>query len=179
MSTQQESRSVLVIMGSVSDWPQIKHACDAMKELGISYYVRVTSAHRTPERMFKTAQEARSRGFKVIIAAAGGAAHLPGMVASETSLPVIGCPMKTSSVYGDQASTLSIQQMPKGIPVATMALGDAGAYNAGLYAARILGVGDPDIAARVDRFVDELRMGVPQTPDINFDSGDAYPIPWR
>ncbi|TWT13497.1 5-(carboxyamino)imidazole ribonucleotide mutase [Planomicrobium sp. CPCC 101079] len=134
-----------VIMGSTSDWETMKHACDILDELGISYEKRVVSAHRTPDLMFSYAEEARERGLHVIIAGAGGAAHLPGMVAAKTTLPVIGVPVQSKALNGLD-SLLSIVQMPGGVPVATVAIGKAGATNAGLLAAQILGTVDSRIA---------------------------------
>ena len=134
-----------VIMGSTSDWETMKHACDILDELNISYEKRVVSAHRTPDLMFSYAEEARSRGLQVIIAGAGGAAHLPGMVAAKTTLPVIGVPVQSKALNGLD-SLLSIVQMPGGVPVATVAIGKAGAINAGLLAAQILGTVDAQIA---------------------------------
>jgi 5-(carboxyamino)imidazole ribonucleotide mutase len=137
-----------VIMGSQSDWETMKHACDMLEELGVSYEKKVVSAHRTPDLMFDYASSAVERGLKVIIAGAGGAAHLPGMVAAKTELPVIGVPVKTSTLNGLD-SLLSIVQMPGGVPVATVAIGHAGATNAGLLAAQILGAFDPELQQRV------------------------------
>ncbi|AEI45839.1 5-(carboxyamino)imidazole ribonucleotide mutase [Paenibacillus mucilaginosus] len=137
-----------VIMGSQSDWETMKKACDVLDELGVAYEKKVVSAHRTPDLMFEYAETAAERGLKVIIAGAGGAAHLPGMVASKTVLPVIGVPVKTSTLNGLD-SLLSIVQMPGGIPVATVAIGQAGATNAGLLAAQILGAFDGGIQQRV------------------------------
>ncbi|MEK6267054.1 MAG: 5-(carboxyamino)imidazole ribonucleotide mutase [Planococcus sp. (in: firmicutes)] len=130
-----------IIMGSTSDWETMKHACDVLDELGISYEKKVVSAHRTPDLMFTYAEQARERGLHVIIAGAGGAAHLPGMVAAKTTLPVIGVPVQSKALNGLD-SLLSIVQMPGGVPVATVAIGKAGAVNAGLLAAQILGTVD-------------------------------------
>jgi len=137
-----------VIMGSQSDWETMKHACDVLEELGVPYEKKVVSAHRTPDLMFEYAASAVERGLKVIIAGAGGAAHLPGMVASKTVLPVIGVPVKTSTLNGLD-SLLSIVQMPGGIPVATVAIGHAGATNAGLLAAQLLGAFDEELQRKV------------------------------
>jgi 5-(carboxyamino)imidazole ribonucleotide mutase len=137
-----------VIMGSQSDWETMKHACDVLDELGVPYEKKVVSAHRTPDLMFQYAESAIERGLKVIIAGAGGAAHLPGMVASKTILPVIGVPVKTSTLSGVD-SLYSIVQMPGGIPVATVAIGHAGATNAGLLAAQILGAFDPALQRKI------------------------------
>lgn len=137
-----------VIMGSTSDWETMKRACDVLDELNISYEKKVVSAHRTPDLMFEYAQGAAARGLKVIIAGAGGAAHLPGMVAAKTVLPVIGVPVKSQALNGLD-SLLSIVQMPGGIPVATVAIGAAGATNAGLLAAQMIGAFDPDVQVRL------------------------------
>lgn len=137
-----------VIMGSSSDWETMRHACAVLEELDIPYEKRVVSAHRTPDWMFEYAETAEARGLEVIIAGAGGAAHLPGMVAAKTVLPVIGVPVKTSALQGLD-SLLSIVQMPGGVPVATVAIGPAGAANAGLLAAEILGVKHPDLRGRL------------------------------
>ena len=130
-----------IIMGSTSDWETMKHACDVLDELGLTYEKKVVSAHRTPDLMFSYAEQARERGLHVIIAGAGGAAHLPGMVAAKTTLPVIGVPVQSKALNGLD-SLLSIVQMPGGVPVATVAIGKAGAVNAGLLAAQILGTVD-------------------------------------
>ncbi|MNI18262.1 N5-carboxyaminoimidazole ribonucleotide mutase [compost metagenome] len=135
-------------MGSQSDWETMKQACDILEELEIPYEKRVVSAHRTPDLMFEYAETAVSRGIQVIIAGAGGAAHLPGMVAAKTELPVIGVPVKSSTLNGLD-SLLSIVQMPAGVPVATVAIGNAGAANAGLLAAQILGAFDPVLQAKI------------------------------
>ncbi|MFD1676942.1 5-(carboxyamino)imidazole ribonucleotide mutase [Alicyclobacillus fodiniaquatilis] len=137
-----------VIMGSQSDWETMAHSCRVLDELEIPYEKKVVSAHRTPDYMFEYAASAKARGLRVIIAGAGGAAHLPGMVASKTDLPVVGVPVKTSTLQGLE-SLLSIVQMPGGVPVATMAIGRAGATNAALYAARILAVDDAALADRL------------------------------
>jgi 5-(carboxyamino)imidazole ribonucleotide mutase len=137
-----------IIMGSQSDWPTMRHAAAVLDELGIAHETRIVSAHRTPERLYAYAREAEGRGLKVIVAGAGGAAHLPGMAASMTCLPVLGVPVKTSSLSGLD-SLLSIVQMPGGVPVGTLAVGDAGATNAGLLAAQILALADPALAKRV------------------------------
>ncbi len=131
-------------MGSKSDWETMKHTCEILDELGIPYEKRVVSAHRTPDLMFAYAEEAARRGLKVIIAGAGGAAHLPGMVASKTLLPVIGVPVQSKALNG-MDSLLSIVQMPGGVPVATVSIGKAGATNAGILAAQILGIEDQEI----------------------------------
>lgn len=134
-----------IIMGSTSDWETMKHACDVLDELGLAYEKKVISAHRTPDLMFSYAEQARERGLRVIVAGAGGAAHLPGMVAAKTTLPVIGVPVQSKALNGLD-SLLSIVQMPGGVPVATVAIGKAGAVNAGLLAAQILGTVDEETA---------------------------------
>lgn len=138
-------------MGSSSDWETMKHTCDVLHELQIPYEKQVVSAHRTPDLMFEYAEEARGRGIQVIIAGAGGAAHLPGMVAAKTTLPVIGVPVQSKALNG-MDSLLSIVQMPAGVPVATVAIGKAGATNAGLLAAQILSIHSTDITNRLDAF---------------------------
>lgn len=155
---------VAIIMGSRSDWPTMKRAAAVLDELGVSYDSRVISAHRTPKRLYDFAQSAREAGFKVIIAGAGGAAHLPGMTAAMTSLPVLGVPIKSSALSG-QDSLLSIVQMPAGIPVGTLAIGEPGAANAGLLAAQILALGDPALAARLDEWRARQTASIPETPE--------------
>jgi 5-(carboxyamino)imidazole ribonucleotide mutase len=137
-----------IIMGSKSDWATMKHASDVLTELGVPHECKVVSAHRTPDLLFEYAGTAEARGLMVIIAGAGGAAHLPGMTASKTALPVLGVPVQSKALNGLD-SLLSIVQMPKGIPVGTLAIGDAGAVNAGLLAAAIVGNGDPAVRARL------------------------------
>lgn len=139
-----------VIMGSTSDWETMRHACDVLEELEVTYEKRVVSAHRTPDLMFNYAEDARRRGIKVIIAGAGGAAHLPGMVAAKTTLPVIGVPVQSKALNGLD-SLLSIVQMPGGVPVATVAIGKAGATNAGLLAAQILSITSSEIEERLEQ----------------------------
>jgi 5-(carboxyamino)imidazole ribonucleotide mutase len=153
-----------VIMGSTSDWDTMKHACEILDELGVTYEKKVVSAHRTPDYMFEYAENARTRGLKVIIAGAGGAAHLPGMVAAKTSLPVIGVPVQSKALNGLD-SLLSIVQMPGGVPVATVAIGKAGATNAGLLAAEILSTGDRSLADKLDTRREELRLKVLESSD--------------
>ncbi|WP_425994795.1 5-(carboxyamino)imidazole ribonucleotide mutase [Caulobacter sp. DWR1-3-2b1] len=145
------SPQVAIIMGSRSDWPTMKAAADALTSLGVAYEAKVISAHRTPERLFDFAKGAQGAGFKVIIAGAGGAAHLPGMAAAMTNLPVLGVPVQSKALSGLD-SLLSIVQMPGGIPVATLAIGEAGARNAGLLAAQILALSDPALAERLAAF---------------------------
>ena len=153
-----------VIMGSRSDWDTMKHACDTLDELGVSHEARVVSAHRTPDRLYEYASRAEERGLKVIIAGAGGAAHLPGMVASKTVLPVLGVPVQSRALQGLD-SLLSIVQMPGGVPVGTMAIGVAGATNAGLLAARILGADDPAIRDAVRAYARARTEAVMADPD--------------
>ncbi len=138
-----------IIMGSQSDWPTMQRAAQMLDALNIAYETKIVSAHRTPDRLYEYAKSARERGLQVIIAGAGGAAHLPGMVAAMTSLPVLGVPVQSKALNGLD-SLMSIVQMPKGVPVATLAIGEAGAANAGLLAASILGSHDGDVAKRLD-----------------------------
>ncbi|CAM3623208.1 MULTISPECIES: 5-(carboxyamino)imidazole ribonucleotide mutase [Brevibacillus] len=154
-----------VIMGSTSDWETMKEACAILDELQVPYEKKVVSAHRTPDLMFEYAQTAKSRGLEVIIAGAGGAAHLPGMVAAKTELPVIGVPVKSSNLNGLD-SLLSIVQMPGGVPVATVAIGKAGAINAGLLAAQILGIKYPEIQERFMERRDATRQKVLEDSDL-------------
>ncbi|MGE0549755.1 MAG: 5-(carboxyamino)imidazole ribonucleotide mutase [Kofleriaceae bacterium] len=140
-----------IIMGSKSDWATMKHAADMLTELGVPHEARVVSAHRTPDLLFEYAEEAEGRGIWVIIAGAGGAAHLPGMAAAKTRLPVLGVPVQSKALNGID-SLLSIAQMPKGIPVGTLAIGEAGAANAGLLAAAIVALHDPAVAEKLDAF---------------------------
>lgn len=145
-----------VIMGSKSDWETMKHACDILDELAVPYEKKVVSAHRTPDFMFEYAEQAQGRGLHVIIAGAGGAAHLPGMVAAKTLLPVIGVPVQSKALNG-MDSLLSIVQMPGGVPVATVSIGKAGAVNAGLLAAQFLGVNDPVLMKRLEVRRQQMR----------------------
>jgi 5-(carboxyamino)imidazole ribonucleotide mutase len=149
MSTTQAQ--VAIIMGSDSDWPVMRLAAQMLADFGVAYEARVVSAHRTPDLMFEFAEQAAERGFKVIIAGAGGAAHLPGMVAAKTILPVLGVPVPSRHLQG-QDSLLSIVQMPKGIPVATFAIGEAGAANAGLFAIAMLATQDVALATKLTEF---------------------------
>lgn len=153
-----------VIMGSKSDWETMKFACEILDELEISYEKKVVSAHRTPDLMFEYAENAREKGIKVIIAGAGGAAHLPGMVAAKTTLPVIGVPVQSRALNGLD-SLLSIVQMPGGVPVATVAIGKAGAVNAGLLAAQILGSYDSAIADRLNNRREKTKQEVIESSD--------------
>ena len=148
-----------IIMGSVSDWETMKYACEALDQVGIPYEKQVVSAHRTPDLVFEYAKSARNLGIQVIIAGAGGAAHLPGMTAAKTTLPVIGVPVQTKALNGLD-SLLSIVQMPAGTPVATVAIGNAGATNAGLLAAQIIGCSDDVIAKRLDTIRQETKVKV-------------------
>lgn len=142
---------VAIVMGSQSDWATMGRAAEALDKLGVAHDARIVSAHRTPQRLVKFAQGAADEGFQVIIAGAGGAAHLPGMVASMTHLPVLGVPVQSKALSG-QDSLLSIVQMPAGVPVGTLAIGEAGATNAGLLAASILALNDPALAERIKAF---------------------------
>ena len=153
---------VAIIMGSRSDWPTMKHAADMLDRLGVAWDARVVSAHRTPQRLYDFANGARAAGFKVIIAGAGGAAHLPGMAASMTPLPVLGVPVQSKALKGLD-SLLSIVQMPGGVPVATLAIGDAGAKNAGILAAQILALADETLAGRLDAFREAQTESVHET----------------
>ncbi|AMA51336.1 MULTISPECIES: 5-(carboxyamino)imidazole ribonucleotide mutase [Bacillus] len=153
-----------IIMGSTSDWETMKNACDILDELNVPYEKKVVSAHRTPDLMFEYAETARERGIKVIIAGAGGAAHLPGMTAAKTTLPVIGVPVQSKALNG-MDSLLSIVQMPGGVPVATTAIGKAGAVNAGLLAAQILSAFDEDLARKLDERRENTKQTVLESSD--------------
>lgn len=155
---------VAIVMGSKSDWETMKRAADVLELFGMPYEKKVVSAHRTPDLMFKFAEEARARGVQVIIAGAGGAAHLPGMIAAKTTLPVIGVPVKSRTLNGVD-SLLSIVQMPGGVPVATMSIGEAGAQNAGLYALQILTLLDEDLAKRLEKFREDQARTVIESSD--------------
>jgi 5-(carboxyamino)imidazole ribonucleotide mutase len=152
-----------IIMGSQSDWPTLREAATILDELGIAYEARIVSAHRTPDRLWSYGREAAGRGLQVIIAGAGGAAHLPGMMASKTRIPVIGVPVQTKALSGVD-SLYSIVQMPRGYPVATMAIGAAGAANAGLMAAGILALQDAALAERLDAWRAALSASIPEAP---------------
>jgi 5-(carboxyamino)imidazole ribonucleotide mutase len=152
-----------IIMGSRSDWETMRHAAETLEKLGVPHETRVVSAHRTPGRLADYAREARGRGLKVIIAGAGGAAHLPGMAAAMTPLPVLGVPVESHALKG-MDSLLSIVQMPGGVPVGTLAIGKAGAINAGLLAVSILALSDPGLAARLDDWRAAQSAGVPEAP---------------
>ncbi|MFN0219013.1 MAG: 5-(carboxyamino)imidazole ribonucleotide mutase [Hyphomicrobium sp.] len=153
-----------IIMGSQSDWPTMKCAAEVLDELGVAYETKIVSAHRTPDRLYDFAKGARAAGFKVIIAGAGGAAHLPGMTASMTPLPVLGVPIESKALKG-QDSLLSIVQMPAGVPVGTLAIGEAGAKNAGLLAAQILALADAALAKRLDVWRAQHTAAVADAPD--------------
>ena len=161
-STSGTSPLVGIIMGSRSDWPTMTHAAEALDALGVPYETQVVSAHRTPQRLYDYATSAKARGLHVIIAGAGGAAHLPGMAAAMTPLPVLGVPVESAALKG-QDSLLSIVQMPGGIPVGTLAIGKAGAKNAGLLAAAILATTDDALAARLDAFRAAQTASVKET----------------
>ena len=158
------SALVGVIMGSKSDWPTMKNATEILEELGVSYEVKVVSAHRTPDLMFEYAETAEARGLEVIIAGAGGSAHLPGMVASKTIIPVLGVPVQSKALSG-QDSLLSIVQMPGGIPVGTLAIGDSGAKKAGILAAQIVGNHDKAVRERVSKFRSDQTQNVLNNPN--------------
>lgn len=153
-----------IIMGSSSDWETMRHAAETLDKLGVAHEIKVVSAHRTPQRLYDYASSAKERGLKIIIAGAGGAAHLPGMAASMTSLPVLGVPVESQALKGID-SLLSIVQMPAGVPVGTLAIGRAGAVNAGLLAASILAITDDKLSARVERYREEQTQSVAETPE--------------
>lgn len=156
------AKPVAIIMGSQSDWPTLKHAAETLDELGVGHEALIVSAHRTPDRLYAFAKSARDQGFKVVIAGAGGAAHLPGMTAALTPLPVFGVPMPSGLDGKD--SLLSIVQMPPGVPVGTLAIGKAGAINAALLAAAVLALSDPDLAKRLDAWRERQTAGVAAKP---------------
>ncbi|NBJ69357.1 MULTISPECIES: 5-(carboxyamino)imidazole ribonucleotide mutase [Clostridia] len=153
-----------VIMGSISDWDTMKHTCDVLEQLQLPYEKEIMSAHRTPDDMFTYAKSARERGIKVIVAGAGGAAHLPGMVASQTNLPVIGVPVESKSLQGLD-SLLSIVQMPGGVPTATVAIGKAGAKNAAILAGQIVGAFDKKVARKLDDYRNKMKADVAEMRD--------------
>ena len=157
------AKPVAIIMGSQSDWPTMRKAAETLRELGVEYDARIVSAHRTPDRLVAFAKGARASGVKVIIAGAGGAAHLPGMTAAFTTLPVLGGPVESKALSG-QDSLLSIVQMPAGVPVGTLAIGPAGAVNAGLLAASVLAISDDDLARRLDAWRAAHSAAVPDAP---------------
>ncbi len=162
MAAAASPADVAIVMGSRSDWPTMKKAAGLLRDLGVNYEAQVVSAHRTPDRLVEFAKGARDRGIKVIIAGAGGAAHLPGMIASMTTLPVLGVPVKSKALSG-QDSLLSIVQMPAGVPVGTLAIGEAGATNAGLLAASILSLSDDGVAGRLAHWRQAQTDSVPVT----------------
>jgi 5-(carboxyamino)imidazole ribonucleotide mutase len=153
-----------IIMGSSSDWETMRHAAETLDQLGVPHERKIVSAHRTPKRLYEYAHSAKARGLKLVIAGAGGAAHLPGMTASMTSLPVLGVPIETQALKG-MDSLLSIVQMPAGVPVGTLAIGKPGAINAALLAAAMLADGDPDLAERLDRWRDRQTGSVAEAPE--------------
>ena len=153
-----------IIMGSKSDWETMRHAAETLDQLGVSYETKIVSAHRTPQRLYEYAHGARDRGLKVIIAGAGGAAHLPGMASSMTTLPVLGVPVESQALKG-MDSLLSIVQMPAGVPVGTLAIGKAGAVNAGLLAASILALNDDALSTRLDRYRQDQTQSVGEAPE--------------
>jgi 5-(carboxyamino)imidazole ribonucleotide mutase len=155
---------VAVVMGSKSDWPTMEAAAEIMDKLQVPYHVEVVSAHRTPDKLMEFASSAADKGYKVIIGGAGGAAHLPGMIASKTRLPVLGVPVQSKALSG-MDSLLSIVQMPKGIAVGTLAIGSAGAFNAGLLASQILAINDAALAERLEAFRDEQTRAILDNPD--------------
>jgi 5-(carboxyamino)imidazole ribonucleotide mutase len=159
----EQAKPVAIIMGSQSDWATMRHAAETLAALDIGFESRIVSAHRTPDRLYDFAHKARDNGFRVIIAGAGGAAHLPGMTASMTPLPVFGVPIETKALSG-QDSLLSIVQMPAGVPVGTLAIGKPGAVNAALLAAAVLALSDAAIAARLDRWRAEQTKKVAEEP---------------
>ena len=164
LTSNSDTPVVGVIMGSQSDWPIMEKACELLDQLGVAFEARIVSAHRTPQRLYDYAQAAKGRGLKVIIAGAGGAAHLPGMAASMTPLPVLGVPVQSRALSGID-SLLSIAQMPKGVPVGTLAIGEAGAANAGLLAASIIALDNDDVAAKLDAFRDKQTDAVQEIPE--------------
>ena len=162
--TDNSAPKVGIIMGSQSDWPVMRLAAEILEDLGVSHETRIVSAHRTPDRLVEYAKTARGRGMKVIIAGAGGAAHLPGMTASMTPLPVLGVPVQSRALSG-MDSLLSIVQMPKGVPVGTLAIGEAGATNAGLLAASIVALEDSKVAEKLDQFRQAQTDKIGETPE--------------
>lgn len=158
------SAKIAIVMGSKSDWPTMEEAAGILDTLGVEYSVEVVSAHRTPDKMFKFAESAADNGFKVIIAGAGGAAHLPGMIAAKTLVPVLGVPVQSRALNG-QDSLLSIVQMPRGVPVGTLAIGGAGAFNAGLLAAQILAIEDAALSVRLSSWRTSQTKTILDNPD--------------
>ena len=162
--TSSNTARVAIVMGSKSDWPTMASAAEILDELGVTYHVEVVSAHRTPDKLAEFAKHSAGNGFKIIIAGAGGAAHLPGMLAAHTRLPVLGVPVQSKALNG-MDSLLSIAQMPKGVAVGTLAIGNSGAFNAGLLASQILAINDPDLAEKVDQFRAKQTRTVLSEPD--------------
>jgi 5-(carboxyamino)imidazole ribonucleotide mutase len=163
MTKERQRAAVGLIMGSQSDWKTMHHAADTLENLGVAFEAKIVSAHRTPDRMVAYAKSAEANGLKVIVAGAGGAAHLPGMVAALTTLPVLGVPVESAALHG-QDSLLSIVQMPAGVPVGTLAIGKAGAINAALLAAAVLALADPALAARLKEWRAEQSRKVGESP---------------
>ena len=163
LGTEEDAPRVGIVMGSATDWPTMTEAASILQALGVPFEARIVSAHRTPDRLWRYPEEAAARGVRVIVAGAGGAAHLPGMLASKTLLPVIGVPVMTRALSGLD-SLYSIVQMPRGTPVATMAIGAAGAANAGLLAAQVLALSDGHLARRLADWRAALAASVPETP---------------
>jgi len=163
LAVEKTPPSIAIIMGSQSDWPTMRHAAEILDLLGVAYDARIVSAHRTPDRLVAFAKGAKAEGFKVVIAGAGGAAHLPGMTAAMTPLPVFGVPVESKSLSG-RDSLLSIVQMPPGVPVGTLAIGKAGATNAALLAVAVLALNDSALAERLDAFRDRQTASVAQRP---------------
>jgi 5-(carboxyamino)imidazole ribonucleotide mutase len=157
------AKPVAIVMGSQSDWPTMRRAAETLRELGVEFEARIVSAHRTPDRLVSFAKGAKAAGIKVIIAGAGGAAHLPGMTAAFTTLPVFGVPVESKALSG-QDSLLSIVQMPAGVPVGTLAIGGAGAVNAALIAASVLALSDPELSARLEAWRAERTNSAPEFP---------------
>ncbi|QFU76331.1 5-(carboxyamino)imidazole ribonucleotide mutase [Halioglobus maricola] len=162
--TATSQPKVAVVMGSKSDWPTMSEATGIMDKLGVSYHVEVVSAHRTPDKLMSFAKEAQANGYDVIVAGAGGAAHLPGMIAAMTPLPVLGVPVQSKALSGND-SLLSIVQMPRGVAVGTLAIGGAGAFNAGLLASQMLALHDADVAAKLAAFRAQQTQDVLDNPD--------------
>jgi 5-(carboxyamino)imidazole ribonucleotide mutase len=169
-----EAKSVAIIMGSQSDWQTMKHAAETLDVLGVAYDTRIISAHRTPERLYAFAKGAKAEGFKVIIAGAGGAAHLPGMTAALTTLPVFGVPVESKALSG-QDSLYSIVQMPPGIPVGTLAIGNAGAINAALLAASVLALSDPALGSRLEAWRQRQTAAIAEKPKDPDKSPETHP----
>ena len=163
-SPEEDKHQISIVMGSQSDWPCLKNACNVLDELKISYEVKIISAHRTPDRLYKYSEKLLNNGIKVVIAGAGGAAHLPGMIASKTIIPVLGVPVKSSNLNGID-SLLSIVQMPAGVPVGTLAIGNAGATNAALLSASIIALNDKEVFKRLQDWRQKQTNSVKEYPD--------------